>query len=204
MRKPGDRAAAAFAHDHDNPALAGLVLGQPAVDPLDCQVFRPDMAAEPGAVDLGDASLAADAQRFHAGCDCLTQLVRQHERGLILDIQITGEGEHALALHLVAESGDREQIRPERQLVPGEQRAGGDREVTATRLAAPARLVRRTAACVADHTATARADRLAVGLGPAQAQENVFDAAVGHSHDLGAAKRTRGGRKQKMLRHEHP
>src|SRR5438128_363553 len=43
------------------------------------------MAAEPGAVDLGDASIAADAQRFHAGCDCLTQLVRQHERGLILD-----------------------------------------------------------------------------------------------------------------------
>src|SRR5438128_7642011 len=80
-------------------------------------------------------------------------------------LQITGEGEHALALHLVAESGDREQIRPERQLVPGEQRAGGDREVTATRLAAPARLVRRTAACVADHTVTARADRLAVGLG---------------------------------------
>src|SRR6185437_1318233 len=127
------------------------------------QVFRPDMAAEPGAVDLGDASLAAVAQRFHAGCDCLTQLVRQHERGLILDIQITGEGEHALALHLVAESGDREQIRPERQLVPGEQRAGGDREVTATRLTAPARLARRTAAGVADRTTTARADRLAVG-----------------------------------------
>ena len=45
------------------------------------------MAAEPGAVDLGDASLAADAQRFHAGCDCLTQLVRQHERGLKVGLE---------------------------------------------------------------------------------------------------------------------
>ena len=44
----------------------------------------------------------------------------KHERGFVLDIQFTGEGEHALALHLVAESGDGEQIGPQRQLMPGE------------------------------------------------------------------------------------
>jgi hypothetical protein len=41
----------------------------------------------------------------------------------ILDIEGAGEGEHAVALHLVAEGGDREQIGSKRQLVPGEQGA---------------------------------------------------------------------------------
>lgn len=40
-------------------------------------------------------------------------------------------------------------------------------------------------------------------LGPAQAQEYVLDPAVGHTHDLGGAERTRAGRKQEMLRHEY-
>ena len=47
------------------------------------------------------------------------------------------EGEHALALHLIAESRDGEQIGSKRPLVPSEQSARGDREVTAARLAAP-------------------------------------------------------------------
>ena len=75
-------AAAAFAHDHDDLALAGPVLSQPAVDPVGSQVFRPDMAAEPGAVNLGNAPRAADAQPLHAGCDRLAQLMRQHEDGV--------------------------------------------------------------------------------------------------------------------------
>jgi hypothetical protein len=74
-------------------------------------------------IDLGDASLAADAQRLHAGRHGLAEFVRQHEGSFILDIEGAGEGEHAVALHLVAEGGDREQIGSKRQLVPGEQGA---------------------------------------------------------------------------------
>ena len=54
----------ALAHHDDDLAFARLVLGEPPVDPIDGQVFRPDVATEIGAVDLGHPSFAADAQRF--------------------------------------------------------------------------------------------------------------------------------------------
>src|SRR5690349_24302515 len=63
--------------------------------------------------------------------------MRQHERRLVLHIEFAGEGEHALALHLVTERGDGKQIGPQRQLVPSEQGARGDGEITMARLAAP-------------------------------------------------------------------
>ncbi len=89
-------ASPALAHHHDDAALARLVLGQPPVDPVGGPVLRPDMAAEVGAVDLNRTPFAADPQPFHAGRHGLAQLVRQHERRLVLHVQITGEGEHAL------------------------------------------------------------------------------------------------------------
>src|SRR5689334_22750159 len=88
-----------LAHHHNDLAFARLVLGEPAVDPVGSQVLRPDMAAEAGAVDLSRSSLAPDAQRLRAERNGLAQLVRQHERGLVLHIEISGESEHALALH---------------------------------------------------------------------------------------------------------
>ena len=60
-----------------------------------------------------------------------------------------------------------QQVGAQRQLVVGEQRARGDREVATTRLAAPARPVRRSRAGIAGHAAAAGADRLAVGFRPA-------------------------------------
>ena len=71
-----------FAHHHDNLALARLVLGEPAIDPVASQVFRPDMAAETGAIDLSRSPFAADAQPFRAGGNGLAQLVRQDEDGV--------------------------------------------------------------------------------------------------------------------------
>src|ERR1700733_16307722 len=85
----------------------------------------------------------------------------------VLDIELTAECQHALAFDFVAEGSDGQQIGPQRQLVPGEQGVRGDREIASTRLAAPARLACRSWAGVADHTAAAGADRLAVGGGPA-------------------------------------
>ncbi len=134
----------------------------------------------------------------------LSQLVRQHERRLVLHIELAGEGEHALALDLVAEGGDGEQVGPQRQLVPGEQGARGDREITMARLAAPSQLACRPPARIANRAAAVRTYRVSVRLGPAQAQEHVLDPAVGHAHDLGGAERARAGRKQEMLRHQDP
>jgi hypothetical protein len=80
------------------------------------------MTAEVGAIDLCRPALAAKAKRVSAGRHGFTQLVCQNERSLVLDIEVTGEGEHALALHLVAEHYDGYEVVPERQLVVGEQR----------------------------------------------------------------------------------
>jgi hypothetical protein len=88
--------------------------------------------------------------------------------------------------------------------VPGEQGPRGDGEVTATRLAAPSWMTGRASAGIADYAATTRTDRLVIGLGPAQAQEHVFDPALRHAHDLGHAERTRRRRKQEMLHHDRP
>src|SRR5689334_12132427 len=129
--------------------------------------------------------------------------MRQHERRLVLHIEFAGEGEHALALHLVTERGDGKQIGPQRQLVPSEQGARGDGEITPARLAAPPWMGRRSPARVADRAAAAWTDWSAVGVGPAQAPEHVFDPAVGHAHDLGGTERARRSRKQEMLRHDH-
>src|SRR5689334_6774026 len=129
--------------------------------------------------------------------------MRQHERRLVLHIEFAGEGEHALALHLVTERGDGKQIGPRRQLVPSEQGARGDGEITMARLAAPPWMGCRSRARVADRAAAAWTDWSAVGVGPAQAPEHVFDPAVGHAHDLGGTERARRSRKQEMLRHDH-
>jgi len=94
-------------------------------------------------------------------------------------------------------------VGPERQLAPGKQRARGDREVAAARLAAPSQLACKPTARVADRAAAIWTYRFAVRFGPAQAQEHVLDPAVGHAHDLGGTKRTRANRKQEMLRHEY-
>jgi hypothetical protein len=49
-----------------------------------------------------------------------------------------------------------------------------------------------------------RTDRFALRLRPAQAEEHVLRATLGHSHDLGRTERTSGGRQEKVLRHEGP
>src|SRR6478735_10209814 len=170
------RSPATFAHRHHYLAFARLVLGKAPVDPLDGEVLRPDMAAEIGAVDLGRASLTADAQRAHARRHGLAQFGRQNESALVLHIEIAGEGEHAFALHLVAEHRNGHQVGPERQLVPGEQGARRHREIPTAGLAAPTWLTARAATVVTDPAGAVRTDRLAVRLRPSQAQKHIFRA----------------------------
>jgi len=161
------------------------------------------MAAEIGAVDFGHPSLTANLQPLYAGRHSLPQLVRQHEGRFVLHVELAGEGEHALTLDLVAEASDGEQVGPQRQLMPGEQGARGDREIVAARLAAPSQLALRPPARVADRATAVRTDGFSVCFGPAQAQKHVLHAGVGHAHDLGGAERACAGRKQEMLRHEN-
>jgi hypothetical protein len=147
------------------------------------------MAPEIGAIDLGLPVLAADLQPFDAGGHGLTQLMGQDKRRLVLNVQLAGECEHALALHLIAKDGDGEEIASQRQLMPGEQSPGRDRKVLPTGLAAPAQLTCWTSGRVTDRAAACRADGLTIRLGPAQAQEDILDTLFGHPHNLRYAQR---------------
>src|SRR3954471_13589865 len=64
--------------------------------PVDGQVLRPDVTAEPGAVDLGGPPVTADPQRLGCRCHGLAQLVRQYEGGFVLHIEVAAEGKHAV------------------------------------------------------------------------------------------------------------
>jgi hypothetical protein len=120
------RSTTAFAHDYDDLAVHWPVLGEPPIDPVHGHVLRSYMTTEVGTIDLRSPPFTTDGKRKNAGRHGLAQLMRQNERGLVLDIKVTGEGEHALALYLVAENRDGHEVVLKRQLVVGEQGAGGD------------------------------------------------------------------------------
>jgi hypothetical protein len=143
-----------------------------------------------------------DAQRAHARRHGLAQFVRQNESGLVLHIEIAGEGEHAFALHLVAEHRNGHQVGPERQLVPGEQGARRHREIPTAGLAAPTWLTARAATVVTDPAGAVRTDRLAVRLRPSQAQKHVFRALLGHPGDFARTERTGGRGEKEVLSHD--
>ena len=76
-----------------------------------------------------DAALHFFRHRF-------AHLVAKDESCLIRKAQVTAEGQHALALHLVTEDRDSGQIAAQGQLVRGEQRAARDAEILFASLAA--------------------------------------------------------------------
>ncbi len=129
------------------------------------------------------------------------QLVRERERRPVLHAKIAAEGKHAFAILLVAERCDCHQVVLERELVRSKQGARGYREVGATRLAAPPRLIRRAGATVAGRASTARTHRLAIRLGPPQAGEYLFSPTIRHPRHFARIERTNRFGQEKMLRH---
>jgi hypothetical protein len=156
------RLAAALTDHHDNLALARLVDAQATVLAILAEVRGLHVSAEVGAINFGFGTIVADLATLHFLRHCLAQLVRQHERRLVGQAKIAAHGQHALALHFVAEDGDRREVQAQRQLVAGEQRARRDREILAAILAAPARRTGRAAALVDRQRSAVRTDRIAV------------------------------------------
>ena len=164
----GQRAAVAFAGHDDDAALAVLIAGKPAIDPVLFPVRGLDVAAEVGAVDLDLARQRIGRVLF--GGDGLADFVAEHVGRLVLAIQVAGELQRAMALRAVGKNRDGEKVRPDRKLAAGEDRARGGRELMRARLALekPARLVR-----VDRDAAAARAERLAFVLGPTDLAEAI-------------------------------
>ena len=93
------------------------------------------MPTEIGAVNFHRA--AKLGCRLNLGSHRLPEFVRQNETRLVGRAQVAAQGEHALALHLIAEDSDCHEVAAQRELAAGEQRTGGQREVLAAGLALP-------------------------------------------------------------------
>src|SRR5436853_608876 len=83
-------------------------------------------SAQLPAVYFRNLALAADHATFQFLRHRFPEFVGEHESRLVGHAEIAREGEHALALHFVAEDRDGGEVAFERQLVRGEQRAGRD------------------------------------------------------------------------------
>ena len=188
-----------FPDDDDALPLAGLVFGKAAVEAVLLAVLRPDVAAEIGAVHFDGPAGAADLDALGLRRHRLTDLVGQHERGLVLDVQVARQRERALALDLVEEDDDGREIDAQRQLVEGKQRAAGRAEVPAARRAAPAGRTVRPAAVVAGAAAAVRANRATVAAGPADRREHRFRFPVRHPQHRRQRQRARGGGEEEVL-----
>ena len=68
-----------------------------------------------------DFAFPADHTALHFLCHRFAEFVLEHECTLVGHTQIAAEGEHALALHFVAEDRDGREIHTEREFVRGEQ-----------------------------------------------------------------------------------
>ena len=113
-----------------------------------------DIAAEIAAIDLGALALAADRTPTDFGRHRFPDLMGEHESRLVLRPEVAGERQHALALDLVREDRDRHQVRPQRHLVEGKQRPGGNAKILSAGFAAPPRCPVRPATGI-DRQATA-------------------------------------------------
>ena len=191
--------------DHALP-LAVLVLGQPPIPAVLAMIGGLLIAAEIAAIDLCHLADAADHPALQLGCHRLAQLMSENEGRLVLNAEITAQRQRALALHLIDEDGDARQVVPQAHLVEGKQGAGGDGEVLAARLAAVARGAVRAAALIDRGALAMRADRLAIGRGPADAGKDCLGFLIRHPQHSRQGEATGFGRKEEVLRHflSHP
>lgn len=184
---------ALLAHDEDAPLVRLLMLGQAAVDPLGFLVLRPNMAVHVGTIHVDLTGQWLGIPVFHQR---FSDLVRQHEGGLVLDAQITTQLQGRHALHSIGEQGDGGEIHLQRQLVEGEDRAGRDREGVIAGFAAP--LLPATDEVVAVNRATDRAGHF-LTLAPADRLEGGECFRLCHFHDLPDRQRAGGGGEQEVL-----
>jgi hypothetical protein len=127
--------------------------------------------------------------------------VGQDECAFVGNAEIAAQGQHRLALDLVAEHGDGREVGFQGQLVGGEQCAGGDGEILPASLAAEPGSTIRAAAIVGVEAAAVRANRLAVRVRPADLAEHRFRLFVRHAEHLSEAQGLRCRGKEEVLGH---
>jgi len=192
--RPGGRVARRWRlAQHQNAAPVGIaVLAQASILAILDPVGRAHRAADIGSVQLHRLR----QRRLIALChEALAHLVQQHEGGLVLNIKVTGHLQRRDALHRIGVQRDGAEVDLQRQLVMGEDGAGGDREGVATDPTAP--LLAAAQKPVSIHRPTARADRVAVAA-PADLAEQLEGFRLAQREDLPQRATTGGGRQQEV------
>ena len=125
----------------------------------------------------------------------------ENERGLVGEAEIARERQRGLSLDLVAEDRDGREIGAQRQLVRGEQRPRGNREIGLASAATEARRAVRAPAVVGVQAAALRANRRAVRLRPTHLGEHRLGLGVRHAEHLSEAEGLGRAGEKEMLRH---
>lgn len=161
LHHKGQGPAATLAQGNHNAALAGLVFGLAAVNPVLDMVPLADRAADIAAINLDViVQLLSNDVRSHG----FAELVAQNESRLVLTIQVARHLQGGDALRAVHEQADRRQEVNERHLARSEDRSRGDGELMQ---AFPAFEFAARGDLVGVQSAATRANRSAVRLGPA-------------------------------------
>jgi hypothetical protein len=156
-------------------------------------VGRLEAPAEVRAVDL-DVALGDRAAL--AGPHGFPELVGHHEGRLAGHVQVAPRLRRALALGPVREQGDGQEVAAEPQLARVEDRAAGEAELLAARLAAE----RRARPAGVDREAAARrADGLAARGVPAERAERLARLVLAQARDRGQRELARGGGGEEAL-----
>jgi len=134
------RAARALAHDDDHAALASLIDRKTTIATVLFEVRRSNVPTKIGTVDFDALALAADLVADNAAADRFAEFVREHESGLVLDVQIAAELECGVPLGAIHEDRDCHEIVAERELAPGKDGARRDAKDVAARRTFPERL----------------------------------------------------------------
>lgn len=195
----GESLAVTLADHDDDAALAGLVLGKPAVLPIFLAVLGADVAAKVGPVHL-DGARHSSLGRLSR--DSLTELVGHHERRPVLNVQVAGELESAVALGAVGEDGDGEEMIADRELARREDGPAGD----AVLVPAPSALEQLASGDERVlEAAAARAEWLTLSRLPADSLERLPSRVIGQAGDLNQRERAGGFGEEKVLSHrDHP
>lgn len=193
--------AIALTDDDNGLALAVLVAGKPTIHAVFFVVRGLHVTAEIAAVDLRDLTFPAESPSLHLLRHGLAQLMQQDESAFVGHREIAREGESRLAFNLVAEDRNGREVAAQGKLVRGEERPAGDREISAASTTAEPRRAIRAAAIIGIQAPTMRADRIAIGLMPADLAEHLLGFLIRHAEDLSEAQGLGRTGKEEMLCH---
>ena len=118
----GKRAAQDLAEHNDDLALSGLFLGKSPIAAILGPVLRFDVPAKICAVDLYGAGELGFVRVVNLRAHRLAELVREHERRLVLNIEIPPKLKGGDALQGVDEQRDGGEVITDRQLAGMEER----------------------------------------------------------------------------------